>query len=420
MIKTLSSKVCYQARRSERYQEFFRNASTIATSSFGTNKGLTKNAKFSSMSEEVTATILENSNSNIARSPVFIPTPERKYRYFQNVEITNEGIAIVRFDNIHKPVNTLTFTLREEAERLWNDDIHDNELIKGVLFASGKKDNFIAGADLNDIKEIDDKRKVIKVAEGGLKFFQHMRSKNIPLVCAIDGPALGGGLEWALWCDYRVCTDSSKTKLGLPEVQLGLMPGFGGTQNLHPLVGLQKAMDMLLTGKEVRPQQAKKMGLVDLVVAPQSLEQVAIDSAIGLANGTIKSSKKKKSMMDKAIEDTSVGQYFMWQQIDEMVQKSTNGNYPAPFAIIDAVKYGLTRPKGNEKFKHEREEFAKLAATSESEALIGIFDGMNQMKKHEYGALDHPVKKVAVMGAGLMVRNFMNMYQANNETTRCI
>ena len=113
--------------------------------------------------------------------------------------------------------------------------------------------------------------------------------------------------------------------------------------------------------------------------------------------------------MDKAIEDTSVGQYFMWQQIDKMVQKNTNGNYPAPQAIIDTVKYGLDNPSGNDKYKEESRVFAKLAATSESEALIGIFDGMNQMKKHEYGALDHPVKKVAVMGAGLMVRNFMNI-----------
>ena len=122
----------------------------------------------------------------------------------------------------------------------------------------------------------------------------------MPLLCAIDGPALGGGLEWALWCDYRICTDSPKTKLGLPEVKLGLVPGFGGTQNLHKLVGLQKAMDMMLTGKDIRPAEAKKMGLVDMVVAPASLEKVAMETARGLAGGSIKKSKgkKKKSWMD--------------------------------------------------------------------------------------------------------------------------
>lgn len=342
------------------------------------------------------------SDSSIKAAAPFVPTPQRKYEYFQNVEITNEGIAIVRFDNPNKKVNTISFALKDEAERLWNDEIHSNSAVKGVVFTSGKKGNFIAGADIFDIQSVEDKKDIIPLIESALNFFQHLKSKNVPLVCAIDGPALGGGLEWALWCDYRICTDSSKTKLGLPEVKLGLLPGFGGTQNLFPLVGLQKAMDMMLTGKDIRPKQAKKMGLVDMVVAPQSLEQVAIDSAIGLANGTLKSSKKKKSMMDKVIEDTFLGRYFMWQQIDKMVQKSTNGNYPAPLAIIDAVKYGLSNPSGNAKFKYEREAFAKLAATTESEALIGIFDGMTQLKKHDYGELAHPVKKVAVMGAGLM------------------
>jgi len=275
-----------------------------------------------------------------------------------------------------------------------------------VVFTSGKADGFIAGADIFDIQSLEHKEDVIPLIESATAFFHKLKSKNVPLVCAIHGPALGGGLEWALWCDYRICTDSSKTKLGLPEVKLGLLPGFGGTQNLHPLVGLQKALDMMLTGKDVRPKQAVKMGLVDAVVAPQSLESVAIATAEGLANGSIKKSSmgksKKKSMMNKLVEDTALGRYFMWKTVTDMVNKNTNGKYPAPFAIIDAVKYGLDHPKGDAKFQFEREAFAKLAATSESEALIGIFDGMTRMKKHEYGELAHPVKKVAVMGAGLM------------------
>ncbi len=352
-----------------------------------------------------------NNVSTEQSKSIFTPTPERKYQFFQNVELTptSPQIAIIRFDNPTKKVNTISFSLKDEAETLWNNEIHNNPSIKGVVFASSKKDNFIAGADIFDIQSLEKKEDVIPLIESAMKFFQKLKSKNVPLVCAIDGSALGGGLEWALWCDYRICTDSDKTKLGLPEVKLGLLPGFGGTQNLYPLVGLQKAMDMMLTGKDIRPQQAKKMGLVDLVVAKQSLEQVAIDTAVGLANGTIKKSKgKKKSLMDKVIEDTSLGRHFMWKTINDMVQKNTNGKYPAPLAIIDTVKYGLDHPTGDAKYKFERESFAKLAATSESEALIGIFDGMTRMKKHDYGELAHPVKKVAVMGAGLMVRSKWN------------
>jgi len=337
------------------------------------------------------------------QAPEFVPTAERKYEFFQNLEITSDGIAIIRFDNPSKKVNTISFKVKDEAERLWAEEIEKNSDVKGVVFTSGKPDGFIAGADIFDIQSLEHKEDVIPLIESATDFFQNLKSKGVPLVCAINGPALGGGLEWALWCDYRICTDSPKTKLGLPEVKLGLLPGFGGTQNLHKLVGLQKAMDMMLTGKDIRPAQAKKMGLVDLVVAPQSLEQVAIDTAKGLADGSIKKSKgKKKGIQDKLVEDTSLGRHFMWKTIDGMVKKNTNGHYPSPFAIIDAVKYGLEHPRGDKKFKYERERFAELAATKESEALIGIFDGMTRMKKHSYGDVAHPIDKVAVLGSGLM------------------
>ena len=144
------------------------------------------------------------------------------------------------------------------------------------------------------------------------------------------------------------------------------------------------------------------MGLVDLVVAPQSLQQVAIDCAEQLAKGSLKPKRKPKSLQNRLLEDNKLGQSIIWSQIDKMVQKNTAGKYPAPFAIIDCVKYGLEHPKGNAKFKHEREQFAKLAATPESESLIGIFDGMTKMKKHNFGDVALPVKTVAVLGAGLM------------------
>jgi enoyl-CoA hydratase/long-chain 3-hydroxyacyl-CoA dehydrogenase len=333
----------------------------------------------------------------------FVATPERKYKFFRNVEITPSGVAIVRFDNPDKKVNTLSFALMREAQAMWEAEVQTNPAVKSVVFTSAKESGFIAGADIFDISSVGDKSSLVPVIEEALQFFLHMKSKKVPMVAAINGPALGGGLEWALWCDYRICTDSSSTKLGLPEVKLGLLPGFGGTQNLTALVGIQGGMDMMLTGKDIRPSKAKKMGLVDLVVAPQSLESVAVSTAEGLADGTIKKSKpKKKSLMNRFIEDTPPGQYLMWDKVKKMVDKNSGGNYPAPYAIMDCVKYGLAHNSGLDKFKHERQEFAKLAATKESEALIGIFDGMNQMKKHSSSAEPIKVKKVAVMGAGLM------------------
>jgi len=191
----------------------------------------------------------------------FVPTPQRKYEFFQNVEFNNSGVATIRFDDLEKKVNTISFALFDDLKRLWNDEIHSNSSVNAVVFSSAKNDCFVAGADIFDIKSLEDKQHVLPIIEAGLDFFQKMKGKGIPLVCAINGSALGGGLEVALWCDYRICSDSPKTKLGLPEVKLGLLPGFGGTQNLFMLVGLQNAMDMMLTGKDIRPAKAKKNGI---------------------------------------------------------------------------------------------------------------------------------------------------------------
>lgn len=330
----------------------------------------------------------------------FVSTPGRKYEHFTNVELTPDGVAVIRFDCPGKKVNSISFALAKEAEQLWKSEIETNSDVKAVVFASAKPGMFIAGADIFDIKRIEDKSELVGFIEEGLHFFQNMRKKGVPLVCAIDGPCLGGGLEWTMWCDYRVASDSPKTKLGLPEVKLGLLPGFGGTQNLHELVGIQNAMDMMLTGKDVRPDKAKKMGLVDLVVAPQSVEAAAIASAVDLVNGKIKIKKKPKSLMNRLLEDNPLGRRIIWDQVKKMVDKNTNGNYPAPYAIMQCVQNGLDNPAT--KFQNEREQFAKLAATSESEALIGIFDGMTQMKKNPFTGTGTPVKTVAVMGAGLM------------------
>jgi enoyl-CoA hydratase / long-chain 3-hydroxyacyl-CoA dehydrogenase len=376
--------------------------STSSLSSFLVSSSPTSKITFSQRWQSSAALSEDKAEAPTSRetTPTFTPSAERKYEYFQNVELTPEGVAVIRFD-CPKKVNSISFALSKEAQKLWKDEIVNNSDVKAVVFGSAKKDMFIAGADIFDLQAVQNKQDLIGLIEDGMNFFQGMKKKGIPLVCAIDGPALGGGLEWAMWCDYRVCSDSSKTKLGLPEVKLGILPGFGGTQNLHQLVGLQNAMDMMLTGKDVRPDKAKKMGLVDQVVAPQSVEAVAIQSAIDLASGKLKLKRKPKSWTNRLLEDTSVGRKLIWNQIDKMVAKNTNGKYPAPYGIIQCVQHGLDHPAT--KYENERKQFARLAATPESGALIGIFDGMTQMKKHNFGVdAARPVKKVAVMGAGLM------------------
>jgi len=221
-------------------------------------------------------------------------------------------------------------------------------------------------------------------------------------VAAIHGSCLGGGLEWALHCDYRIATSHKKTVMGLPEVQLGLLPGFGGTQNLPPLVGIQEAVKMMTTGAKVRPDKAKKIGLVDLVVDLPALEEVAVQCALDLADGKLKPKRKKKALANQLLEDNALGRAVLFDQARKQVQKASGGHYPSPFAILDCVQKGYSGVSKDEALAYEAERFAGLAATKESEALISIFNNMTALKKSKFGEPTLKCQRVAVLGAGLM------------------
>ncbi len=202
----------------------------------------------------------------------------------------------------------------------------------------------------------------------------------------------------AMKCDARVASTSPKTKLGLPEVKLGLLPGWGGTYALPKLVGLTEALPMILQGKEVRPDKAKKIGLVDQVCDPAALEDLAVQTALQLSQG--KKKQKKKSWMRWATEDVSFGRDFVFKKAKETVDKTTRGKYPAAYEILNCVENGLGKPP-SEAFAFEADAFVRLAKTSESSALIGLFDGITAAKKNPYPSTTKP-SSVAVLGAGLM------------------
>ena len=232
-----------------------------------------------------------------------------------------------------------------------------------------------------------------------------------PIVAAIHGVALGGGLEVALACHGRVASDSPKTKLGLPESQLGLIPGAGGTQRLPRQIGVQPALDMMLTGKQIPAKKALKLGLVDEVVPLSILMETAVEHArarVGRRpkrDSFIDQLKDKEAITEFALAKNPVGRKILFDQARKQLHNQTRGNYPAQDLIIDVVKAGLE--DGFEAgLDEEGKAFGKLLTTREAENLISIFFATTALKR-DTGTDDpnvqpRPVRRVGMLGAGLM------------------
>ncbi|OCT81495.1 hypothetical protein XELAEV_18028315mg [Xenopus laevis] len=331
-----------------------------------------------------------------------------------NYEIKDD-VAVVRFNSPNSKVNTLSKQLQGEFSDVMNE-IWANDAVQSAVLISSKPGCFIAGADINMIEACKSIREVTQLSQEGQKMFAKLEKSSKPIVAAINGSCLGGGLEVAIACQYRVATKDKKTVLGTPEVLLGLLPGAGGTQRLPRMVGLPTAFDMMLTGRNIRADRAKRMGLVDQLVDPlgpglkspeertiEYLEEVAVDTARGIARKKI-SLKKEKGLIQK-ITDYVMSVPFVRQQIyntvEKKVQKQTKGLYPAPLKIIEVVKTGLDQ--GQEAgYLAEAQKFGELGMTPESKALIGLYHGQVLCKKNKFGAPERPVQTLAILGAGLM------------------
>ncbi|KAJ0394326.1 hypothetical protein ATCC90586_001832 [Pythium insidiosum] len=318
---------------------------------------------------------------------------------YLSIESSNNGVAVVRLDDKTSKVNTLNAKMTDEFVQML-DTVDKDPSIKSVVLISGKPGCFIAGADIAQLRACQSEAEVKALSSNGQQFMNRISNSKKPFVAAIDGSCLGGGLEVALACHYRIASQSKKTKLGLPEVQLGLLPGAGGTQRLPRLVGLRTSLDMMLTGKNIKPEKAKKMGLVDQVADPFALEGAAISAAEQLASGSLKPKKKSKDLVGRILEDTPL-RSVVFQKAGEAVDKKTGGHYPAPKLILESVQAGLDGglSKGLEV---EASNFAKLGMTNEAKALMSIFFGSTALKKNRYGSPKEPVKTMAVVGAGLM------------------
>lgn len=323
-----------------------------------------------------------------------------------SLNIRDDKVAVITMDIPGESMNVLKASFADEIDAMLKQLANDSTL-KGVVFISGKKDSFIAGADISMLDACQTAEQAQTIAAMGQQMFDRLEQLRLPVVAAIHGPCLGGGLELALACHVRVASSSPKTVLGLPEVQLGLLPGSGGTQRLPKLVGVQKALDMILTGKQLRAAQAKKLGLVDEVVPESILLDAAVKKALA---GKPRREAKKQSLLDKLLENTGPGRKLVFSQALKQTLKKTQGNYPAALRIIEVIQTGVEQ--GYQKgLAAEAKAFGQLCMTSESAALRSIFFATTQMKK-ESGAGDakpRKVRKAAVLGGGLMGGGIANV-----------
>jgi 3-hydroxyacyl-CoA dehydrogenase/enoyl-CoA hydratase/3-hydroxybutyryl-CoA epimerase len=316
----------------------------------------------------------------------------------------DSGIAVITFDLPGESVNTFTRAAREELAATF-ERLESDATVEAMVLVSGKPDVFIAGADVEEILSLRSAAEVEQLSREGQAMLQRIE-RGKPVVAAIHGACLGGGLEAALACTYRIASDHPKTLLALPEVQLGLIPGAGGTQRLPRTIGLQAALDMILTGKNVRAKKAYQQGLVDELVHPAILRDLAVRRARELAAGTRKRERRKRTAQALMLDDNPVGRAVVFRRAREEVTKKTHGHLPAPLAALEAVAAGYSG--GPEKgYRDEARLFGEMAATDVSKQLIFLFFATTALKKDPGVTVEPPpapatVEKVGILGAGFM------------------
>src|SRR5512141_416731 len=250
-----------------------------------------------------------------------------------------DGVAVITLAMPGSPANKFNRGLKDEFVALF-DRLERDLNVKSAVLLSGKKDSWIAGADIDEFLELKSAAEAERMSHDGQLLLDSIHEMRTPLVCAIHGACMGGALELSLAAHYRIATDHPKTVLALPEVQIGLIPGAGGSQRLPRLIGVRAALDMILTGKNIRAKKALQIGLIDEMVHPSILRKIAIQRAQEIADGTVKHEKHSGGMAGFLLDENPAGRRVVLRKAREETLKKTRGNYPAPMAAIEAVEAG--------------------------------------------------------------------------------
>ena len=325
------------------------------------------------------------------------PLQQQNYHHEQDVDDDGSGlvtslhdgnILCISIDSPLSSVNIMSAKMLSALPRILSK-LNDPSLkYRGAVIISKKEGSFFHGADINMFQACQSSAEFCRLAQDGQRIFDLLEKTRVPIVAAISGQCLGGGLELALACTYRIASTADSTRLGLPEVKLGILPAAGGTQRLPRLVGIRQALSMMTTGSLLDAKRAFKVGLVDEVVDPFALEQTAFTVASELASGKMKVTtgrrgKSAGSLMEVLLERNSLGRYFLFRQARASVLKATKGQYPAPLSVITAVETGVTSGM-IAGLLFEATEFGRLGMTPISKALRGLFFASTSARKNPF------------------------------------
>ena len=331
-----------------------------------------------------------------------------------HLEVGADRLATLTFDSPDRKVNVFTRAAFQELEGLI-DGLAGRKDIGCLILLSGKPGNFIAGADVEEIARVADPVEAEAGSRVGHRLFSAWEGLPFPTVAAIRGVCLGGGLEISLASTYRVASDRPDTKMGLPEVRLGILPGWGGSTRLPRRIGIAEALDLILTGKTVAGRKALKLGLIDALLPDARF----LDEVRDFALARLDKPRRDEGGIDfkeLLLEKNPVGRKILFDQARKKTLETTHGHYPAPLRAIEVVKVGIEEgPRAG--FDAEARAVAELATSRTAKNLIHVFRLTEDAKKENGlpGAVPREVHATAVLGAGVMGGGIAQLIAAETD-----
>lgn len=316
------------------------------------------------------------------------------------LDVDGRGLGSVTFDQPDRKVNVWSRAVLDEFDALL-DEIAERDDLSAIVFRSAKPDTFIAGADVGELGAIGSPEEARELSRRGQAVFQRVADLSLPTVAAIHGACVGGGLEFALACSFRLASDSDETRLGFPEIQLGILPAWGGTQRAARLLSLEDALTLILTGNRVSAQKAARMGLVDRALPQASLDEEAAAVARAAARGERAVANEPDRFRGWLVKKNPLGRKLVLSQARKRVEARTGHHYPAPFKAIEAIDVGLSQGMAAG-LAFEAQAVAELATTPAARNLMRLYGLREAARKPPGPGQARRVESLGVLGAGVM------------------